>query len=282
MAIKKAIHRALFGTALFGTAFLGASICAAQTYGSGTYGGGLYNVGSGGGADVTPPTVSMTAPAPGTLGGSSVTLSAIASDDTALASIQFKIDTNTLVGSAGSASPYSVNFDSTSVSNGSHTIIAVARDSSGNYATSSGVTITVSNTSVSPIVYAGGGGGGGGGGPIIHPYASTSPVFLTPVSIPVKASSAGVIAGIPPKARFTQTLTVTPKGEQVRWLQLYLNSHGFKIAFSGPGSPGKETSLFGYATQAALAKFQKAHGLKPPIGYFGPATRAYINSTLPK
>jgi len=67
-------------------------------------------------------------------------------------------------------------------------------------------------------------------------------------------------------------------GEDVRQLQIYLNSKGFTVAPSGPGSLGNETTYFGNATRAALIKFQKASGISPAAGYFGPLTRAYISS----
>ena len=60
-------------------------------------------------------------------------------------------------------------------------------------------------------------------------------------------------------------------------LQQYLNTHGFVVASSGPGSLGNETSTFGTRTYQALVKFQKAHNL-PTTGFFGPLTRASINS----
>ena len=97
-------------------------------------------------ADTTPPTVSLTAPSGGaTVSGSSVTLSANASDDVAVAGVSFYVN-NTLVGSEDTSSPYSVSWDSTAIANGSKSIVAVARDTSNNYATSSSVTVTLSNS----------------------------------------------------------------------------------------------------------------------------------------
>ena len=65
-------------------------------------------------------------------------------------------------------------------------------------------------------------------------------------------------------------------GDDVKALQVYLNTHGFMIASSGPGSSGNETTKFGAATKAALSKFQKAKGITPAAGYFGPKTRASL------
>lgn len=94
--------------------------------------------------DTTPPVVSMTAPTGGATVSTSVTLSATASDDIGVVGVQFKVD-GTNVGSEDTASPYSISWDSTTVTNGTHSITAVARDAAGNGTTSSAVSVTVSN-----------------------------------------------------------------------------------------------------------------------------------------
>ena len=95
--------------------------------------------------DTTPPTVSFATPSSGaTVGGLSVTLTATASDNVAVANVQFKID-GANIGSAITSSPYTTTWNSTGVADGSHTLYAVAVDTSGNYATSS-ITVTVNNT----------------------------------------------------------------------------------------------------------------------------------------
>jgi hypothetical protein len=77
---------------------------------------------------------------------------------------------------------------------------------------------------------------------------------------------------------FVRDLDLGTIGEDVRQLQIYLNTHRFVLVLSGPGSPGNETTHFGPATKAALIKFQQASGISPALGYFGPLTRAYILS----
>jgi peptidoglycan hydrolase-like protein with peptidoglycan-binding domain len=57
-----------------------------------------------------------------------------------------------------------------------------------------------------------------------------------------------------------------------------LNNHGFLVSETGPGSPGNGTMLFGSHTWMALIAFQKSVGIVPAKGYFGPKTRAYVNS----
>lgn len=95
--------------------------------------------------DAIPPTVSMATPLNGaTVSGSAVAVSANASDNVAVASVQFKLDGANL-GSAFTATPYGGNWDSTSVADGAHTLTAVATDTSGNQATATPVAILVSN-----------------------------------------------------------------------------------------------------------------------------------------
>ena len=79
-------------------------------------------------------------------------------------------------------------------------------------------------------------------------------------------------------AAFKSDLTVGSLGEQVRALQMLLNAKGFTVASSGPGSPGNETTTFGALTKAALIEYQKAKGITPAVGFFGPLTRAAINA----
>jgi peptidoglycan hydrolase-like protein with peptidoglycan-binding domain len=77
---------------------------------------------------------------------------------------------------------------------------------------------------------------------------------------------------------FSGNLSIGASNSQVRLLQEYLNVHGFTVSKTGPGSLGDETTYFGPATKGALIRFQKANGIIPAIGYFGPITRAYIAS----
>jgi hypothetical protein len=100
--------------------------------------------------DTIPPTVSLTAPANGsTVSGTGVTVSANASDNVAVASVQFLLDGANL-GAAVSAAPYQVSWDTTAVKNGSHTLAARATDTAGNSTTSAAVTVTVNNPDTTP------------------------------------------------------------------------------------------------------------------------------------
>ena len=95
--------------------------------------------------DTTPPTVSLTAPVSGaTVSGSAATVSATASDNVGVAGVQFTLD-GTPLGAEMTSAPYSVSWDTTTASNGSHTLRAIARDAAGNQTPSAGVPVTVSN-----------------------------------------------------------------------------------------------------------------------------------------
>jgi hypothetical protein len=99
-------------------------------------------------SDTTPPTVSITSPAVGAVVSGTVTLSANASDNVGVTSVQFQVD-GANVGSALASSPYSMSWDTTSASNAIHILTAQAWDAAGNVGTAVGVSMTVSNSTSS-------------------------------------------------------------------------------------------------------------------------------------
>lgn len=108
-------------------------------------------------SDTTAPSVSLTLPDDGaTIYGSAIGISASASDDTAVAGVKFYVN-NILVGSEDTSSPYSITWNSlAATTSGSKTIVAVARDTSNNFATSTARTVTLSNQpSPSSLSYTG-------------------------------------------------------------------------------------------------------------------------------
>ncbi len=162
-------------------------------------------------------------------------------------------------------------------------------------ASSQAFTITPNTTLCTPVAT----GGGGGGGYIalattvaVTPAVTTAttPVVVatTPVTpavpatpaVPGKAPAIPATPASPALIAATKAITVNlsvgKKGTGAKTLQQFLNSQGFVVAVSGAGSPGKETTLFGNATKAALAKWQKSVGISPATGDFGPKTRAFI------
>ncbi|GEM_PF-597081 len=102
--------------------------------------------------DTLPPTVSLISPS-GTISGS-VNIAADASDESGISKVSFYIDGILFgtVGGVGAAvpslpSPYTLPWDTTATSNGTHSLFAVARDTTGNTATSTTVSVVVNNTS---------------------------------------------------------------------------------------------------------------------------------------
>jgi len=92
--------------------------------------------------DTTPPSVSLTAPAPGNVSGI-VTVSANASDNVGVVGVQFQLNGANL-GGEDIAAPYSISWNTTSLAPGStYMLTAVARDAAGLSTTSSGAIVTV-------------------------------------------------------------------------------------------------------------------------------------------
>jgi len=96
--------------------------------------------------DTTPPTIAMIAPLAGATVTGKVTVSASATDNVGVASVQFKLDGVNL-GVQVTTPPYTATWDTTTAASGAHTLSAVARDASGNTGTSARVTVTVANGS---------------------------------------------------------------------------------------------------------------------------------------
>lgn len=94
--------------------------------------------------DATPPTVALTAPANGATVSGTIAVSATASDNVGVVGVQFKLDGANL-SAEDTTSPYSISWNTTTATNGSHSLTAVARDAAGNTTTSAARTVTVSN-----------------------------------------------------------------------------------------------------------------------------------------
>ena len=96
-------------------------------------------------------------------------------------------------------------------------------------------------------------------------------------------------ASAPKVASFVRDLSLGSVGEDVRLLQQILNRNSqTRIAETGIGSPGSETTYFGSRTQAAVIKFQNLHSaeilvpakISQGTGYAGPRTSAKIEQLV--
>jgi hypothetical protein len=92
-----------------------------------------------------PPSATLTQPGAGATVSGTVTIAASATDDVGVSSVRFAVDGVTIGTDANGSDGWSVQWDTTSVANGSRVLEAVATDTSGNPGASAPVTVTVSN-----------------------------------------------------------------------------------------------------------------------------------------
>lgn len=98
------------------------------------------------GSDTQPPVVSITSPGNNQTVSGVTTIAANASDNVGVAAVQFQLDGANL-GAQLTSAPYSTGWNTTQTANGSHVLTAIAADAAGNRTVSSGVTVTINNSS---------------------------------------------------------------------------------------------------------------------------------------
>lgn len=130
-----------------------------------------------------------------------------------------------------------------------------------------------------------GGGGGGGGGSIYVPPVTTPAPTLPQAAVQATANNPVAVAAH--YAALKRALKKGNTGADVKVLQQMLNQDSdTRISASGAGSIGKETTLFGPATLAAIKKFQVKWNIAKPgedgYGNLGPKTRAKLNALYGK
>ncbi|MDO8565446.1 MAG: peptidoglycan-binding domain-containing protein [bacterium] len=135
------------------------------------------------------------------------------------------------------------------------------------------------------------GSGGGGGTVAVAPVTTTTEtqqinsllaqIATLQAQIAALSGATATVAPGTVRTSITVNLSSGSRGASVKTLQQFLNTHGFVIASSGPGSSGNETETFGSLTRTAVQKFQVEHGIAKPgetgYGRVGPKTRAKIN-----
>src|SRR2546426_792253 len=95
--------------------------------------------------DSTPPNCAITTPDNGATVSGTITPAARASDDVGVLKVEFFVDD--VRQATDTTSPYSFSWDTTTVVNGSHSLVAKAYDVAGNIGTSTSVTVNVQNSS---------------------------------------------------------------------------------------------------------------------------------------
>ena len=84
---------------------------------------------------------------------------------------------------------------------------------------------------------------------------------------PTSGTTGGTTTTTTTTCTFTKDLTLKSSGQEVTELQKALIAGGYSI-------PAGATGYFGAQTQAAVIAWQKAKGITPAAGYFGPKSRA--------
>jgi hypothetical protein len=100
------------------------------------------------GAETVPPTAAIVSPANGAVVTGVITIVVAANDETAMESVALTID-GISAGPADTMAPYQFDWNATAAGPGMHTLIATARDTSGNMVTAM-ATVTVPSASPPP------------------------------------------------------------------------------------------------------------------------------------
>jgi peptidoglycan hydrolase-like protein with peptidoglycan-binding domain len=110
----------------------------------------------------------------------------------------------------------------------------------------------------------------------------TIPTIQTPTtSTLTKTTSQTTPQPLTDKYVFSRYLSLGMSGHDVEELQYFLNTRGFNLASSGPGSRGEETSYFGTSTRQALSAYQdRRYIVIDDAGYFGEHTREAVNGEM--
>jgi hypothetical protein len=97
-----------------------------------------------------PPTVSITAPTNGATVSGAQSVAATASDDVGVTQVEFFVDGVSI--GVDTTAPYAVTWDTTTVTDGAHTVSATATDTA-NQTTSTSINVTVDNAPASNVLY---------------------------------------------------------------------------------------------------------------------------------
>jgi RHS repeat-associated protein len=99
------------------------------------------------GSHAIAPTTSVASPGPSDLvSGSSVNVTAAATDDRRVDKVDFYVDGGATPIASDTTAPFSTTWNTTGVANGSHTLTTKATDDAGNVTTSNGTVVTVDNS----------------------------------------------------------------------------------------------------------------------------------------
>jgi chitodextrinase len=99
-------------------------------------------------SDTEAPAVSISAPSNGASISGTVNVTANATDNAGVVGVQFRLD-GAMLGTEDTSAPYGFSWNTTSATNGTHTLTAVARDSAGNSTVSAPIQVVINNSATS-------------------------------------------------------------------------------------------------------------------------------------
>ncbi len=158
--------------------------------------------------DTTAPTVSASV----TGSAGRITLNATATDNVGVTKVEFYVDNN-LLGSS-TTSPYTLAYDSTLLTKGSHSLVTKAYDAANNVGSSSAVAFTIDNTAGTPapraphlVISQLYGAGGNSGASLRNDYIE----IFNPTSAPVSLSGLSVQYASAAGTSWTNNTALPPK-----------------------------------------------------------------------
>jgi hypothetical protein len=189
----------------------------------------IYNLvlSSDGGIDGTAPNVAITSPANGATVSGMVSVSGTASDNAGLSKVEVRVDGGTLASATGTSS-WSYSLNTASLSNSSHTITALATDTSSNVKTTS-IAVNVSN-------------GGANHAPVLGSIGNRSVNENAALSFNLSATDADSDTLTYSSTGMPSGATLTGSNGAFTWTPTYSQSGSYNVAFTVSDGKGGSDS----------------------------------------
>jgi hypothetical protein len=220
--------------------------------------------------------VTVTAPADGSTVSGNVTVTATAHSSVGINNVQFQLDGANL-GAPITSTPYSLTWDTTTVSNGAHVLTAVATDANGNATTSGPVNVIVANTVSGPTVTSHTPTSGAAGVATNTPVKATfnESVIASSIGFTLKDGSGNAVAATVAYDDPSHTVTLTPNALLVTGTTFTATVSGAKDA---AGNVMPSPVSWSFTTEAAPA----LTGETPAPGATNVPTTTPVSATFNK